>query len=198
MTINPRKKVTPAVFDSTDIPLMARVHGLDNTPVQQADLSALTFIAYIKGAVPGSPTSLTIANVIFDTLRVPSDDLAWTEDGRGGTDLIIHASDSTKVRPASGGVVAGDVGLPIQITAGTGFTVGVYRVNAQDGTYWTLSSVAGTVGSTGGTYRLGGYNFKHELPASSIPAEGVYYVDYEATASGKKVAWGFEVNVIGR
>lgn len=75
---------------------------------------------------------------------------------KSGTDLAIHASDSTKVQPIAAGVTAADIGNLIQITAGTGFTVGFYEITAQDGTYWTLDRSAGTVGSTGGTYAMGG------------------------------------------
>jgi len=75
---------------------------------------------------------------------------------KSGADLAIHASDSTKVQPVVAGVAAVDIGNFVKITAGTGFTTGVYRITAQDGTYWTLDRSAGTVGSTGGTYAMGG------------------------------------------
>jgi hypothetical protein len=124
MTISGRKKVTPSVFDTTDIPLMARVNGLTNIPLVQATVSALTVNVYAKGATPGTPTSLTpISTYVYNTLQTA--DAAWTEDATG-------------------------------------------------------------------------YNIKYELPSASIPAEGIYYVDLEATSSGKKIVWGFEVNVVGR
>lgn len=75
---------------------------------------------------------------------------------KSGTDLAIHASINTKVQPVAAGVAAADVGNLIKITAGTGFTTGVYEITAQDGTYWTLDRAAGTTGSTGGTYKMGG------------------------------------------
>lgn len=75
---------------------------------------------------------------------------------KSGTDLAIHASINTKVQPVAAGVAAADVGNLIKITAGTGFTTGVYEIVSQDGTYWTLDRSAGTVGSTGGTYKMGG------------------------------------------
>lgn len=75
---------------------------------------------------------------------------------KSGTDLVIHASDNTKVLPTSAGVSANDVGNTIQITAGSGFTARFYEIISQDGTYWTLDQAAGTIGSTGGTYAMGG------------------------------------------
>lgn len=75
---------------------------------------------------------------------------------KGSTDLAIHASDNTKVQPVAAGVAAADIGNIVQITAGSGFTTGFYEITAQDGTYWTLDRAAGTVGSTGGTYAMGG------------------------------------------
>lgn len=75
---------------------------------------------------------------------------------KSGTDLAIHASDTTKIQPVAAGVSANDVGNTVQITAGSGFTTGTYEITAQDGTYWTVDRSAGTASSSGGTYAMGG------------------------------------------
>lgn len=79
-----------------------------------------------------------------------------TSAQKSNTDLAIHASDNTKVQPVAAGVAAADIGNIVNITAGSGFTTGRYEITAQDGTYWTLDRAAGTTGSTGGTYKMGG------------------------------------------
>lgn len=75
---------------------------------------------------------------------------------KSGSDLVIHASTNTKAHPVAAGVAPQDVGNVIQIASGTGFTVGFYEITAQDGTDWTLDRAVGTVGSTGGVYKMGG------------------------------------------
>lgn len=75
---------------------------------------------------------------------------------KSGTDLAIHATDNTKVQPVAAGVAAADVGNLVKLPGGGGFTAGTYEIRSQDGTYWTLDRGAGTIGSTGGTYKMGG------------------------------------------
>src|SRR3990167_5722561 len=75
---------------------------------------------------------------------------------KSGTDLAIHASDNTQIQPVAAGVAAADVGNVVCISAGTGFTAGLYEITAQDGTYWTVDRATGTTGSTVGTYAMGG------------------------------------------
>lgn len=103
-----------------------------------------------------------------------------------GTDLAIHASDNTKVRPVAAGVAAADVGNLIKIRAGSGFTVGYYEITAQDGTYWTLDRAAGTVGSTGGTYNMGGAAATLTVLTTVVPAGNIIWAkagSYAANAS---------------
>lgn len=92
----------------------------------------------------------------FDRSAAGTDYSQQDTSQKSGTDLAIHASDSTKVQPVAAGVAAADVGNLVKITAGTGFTTGTYLIIAQGGGYWTLDRSAGTIGSTGGTYKMGG------------------------------------------
>lgn len=71
------------------------------------------------------------------------------------TDLVIDGSLNTKVTSVSRPFVAGDVGLTLTITAGTGFTQGSYTVNSVSSGAATLSAAVGTLGSTGGSGVLG-------------------------------------------
>lgn len=64
--------------------------------------------------------------------------------------LTIDAADATKVTTATGGFDATDVGKTLNITGGTGFTVGTYTISSVAAGVATLSGAAGTVGSTGG------------------------------------------------
>lgn len=73
------------------------------------------------------------------------------------TDLEIHSTDSTKVKDVAGNLaVAASVDNYIYISSGTGFDVDWYHIVSQDGTWVTLDHSAGTAGSTGGSFRLGG------------------------------------------
>jgi len=93
---------------------------------------------------------------------------------KSGADLAIHASDSTKVEPVAAGVAAADVGNLVKMTAGTGFTTGWYEITAQDGTYWTLDRSAGTTGSTGGTYKMGGALSSIGILGKALEDHGVF------------------------
>lgn len=93
---------------------------------------------------------------------------------KSGADLVIHASNNTKVQPVAAGVAASDVGNLVKIAAGGGFTGGSvpYQIVSQDGTYWTLDRAAGTVGSTGGTYAMGGAFGSPGMLVAVISANG--------------------------
>lgn len=71
-----------------------------------------------------------------------------------GTDLAIDATLNTKVTSATHTFVTGDVGAPLTISGGTGFTTGTYFIQSVSSGAAILNSAAGTVGSTGGTYSL--------------------------------------------
>lgn len=73
-----------------------------------------------------------------------------------GTDLVIDAVTNTKVTSVGHSFVSSDVGNLIQISAGTGFTTGFFEVVSVSGGAATLDRSAGTLGSTGGTWALGG------------------------------------------
>lgn len=69
-------------------------------------------------------------------------------------DLVLVTT--TTVSSASHSFVAADVGNCIHITAGTGFTADWYVINSTSAGVATLDRAAGTMGSTGGTYFVGG------------------------------------------
>lgn len=73
-----------------------------------------------------------------------------------GTDLVIDATTNTDVTSAGYVFATADVGNVVNVTAGTGFTAGRYYIVSVSGVIATLDRAVGTVGSTGGTWRLGG------------------------------------------
>ncbi len=69
---------------------------------------------------------------------------------------MIDAGTATIVRSASHNFVATDVGNFIKITAGSGFTTGIFRIVSCAGNDATMDRNVGTLGSTGGTWKEGG------------------------------------------
>jgi len=80
---------------------------------------------------------------------------SFSIDEATDTDLAIDGTFATKVSSSGHPFVAGDVGKSISITAGTGFTVGIYTITAESGGLVTLDRAAGTTSSTGGTFVKG-------------------------------------------
>lgn len=72
------------------------------------------------------------------------------------TDLVIDGTTNTKVTSASHSFIASDVDNCLHIVSGTGFTAGWRRVVSVSGGTATLDASAGTLSSTGGTWREGG------------------------------------------
>jgi len=68
-----------------------------------------------------------------------------------GTNLAIDLTTNTKVTSATHNFVAADVGNTIQITAGVGYTTGVYEIISVASNAATLDRSPGAVGLTGGT-----------------------------------------------
>jgi hypothetical protein len=69
-------------------------------------------------------------------------------------DLVLDTT--TTVSSASHAFDNDDIGNCLHITAGTGFTVGFYEILSQAAGVATLDRAAGTMGSTGGTFFVGG------------------------------------------
>src|SRR3972149_5898075 len=94
----------------------------------------------------------------FDpSVAVPGTDYSQQAASQyNGTDLVIDGADNTKVTSATHNFVEADEGNCVRVSAGTGFTVGWYVITETSANAATLSSAVGTVGSTGGTYRVGG------------------------------------------
>jgi len=72
-----------------------------------------------------------------------------------GTNLTVTASNWI-VTPDGHTPVAADVGNVVQVTAGTGWTVGFYEIKSQDGTNWTLDRSPAAALTAGGTWAMGG------------------------------------------
>ena len=97
------------------------------------------------------------------------------------TDLVIDAVTNTDITSVGDAFAADDVGNLIQITAGTGFTVGYYQVVSVTVATARLDRAVGTVGSTGGTGHLGGAGiFEGGIFAISIPGNK-YWVKADGT-----------------
>src|SRR5262245_28758828 len=72
------------------------------------------------------------------------------------TDLVVDGSVNTKVTSASHNFVAADVDNIMHITAGTGWTVGFYRILSVASNAATLDRSPAAVSTTGGTFYVGG------------------------------------------
>jgi hypothetical protein len=72
------------------------------------------------------------------------------------TDLAIDALDTTKLTSAAHPFDSTSPGNVINISGGTGFTTGLYRVVSVSGSTATMDRSVGTASSTGGTGKLGG------------------------------------------
>lgn len=102
-------------------------------------------------ATPGSPTA--------GTPSTPAGQ-QWVQEAPGpyrqwkATDLVVDASDNTKVTSASRPFVSGDVGSFVTVTGGTGWTTGTYTILAVVGVIATLSSSPAAVSTTKGEWQL--------------------------------------------
>lgn len=72
------------------------------------------------------------------------------------TDLVIDASDNTKLTSAGHPFTSAHVGNTINITGGSGFTTGRAQVVSVAGVTATMNQAVGSTSSTGGTGNLGG------------------------------------------
>jgi hypothetical protein len=72
------------------------------------------------------------------------------------TDLVVDASLNTKVTSASHSFVSTDVGNTMNISAGAGWTTGVYYISSVASGAATLDRTPAATSTTGGTYAVGG------------------------------------------
>ena len=79
--------VDPKAFrvqEDTDVFLMSRVTGSDGAALQQADVSTITYSTFDlndPSTAVADGVSLTVANVIYDTLQTSDD--RWEADATG-------------------------------------------------------------------------------------------------------------------
>lgn len=97
------------------------------------------------------------------------------------TDLVIDGSDSTKVSSASIGFTSDHNGMGLRITAGTGFTASLREILSVSAGVAQLDASAGTVGSTGGTARVGGPLASPGNAMGLSVAGNTIFVRYQAT-----------------
>lgn len=72
------------------------------------------------------------------------------------TDLVIDGSNAAKVTSASHNFVTADEGNCLRVSAGTGFTTGLYYIVSTASNAATLDRNVGTTSSTGGSAKMGG------------------------------------------
>jgi hypothetical protein len=82
----------------------------------------------------------------------------WQSMAQGGcgayTNAAISGADPTKITSATYTFVQADMGGVVQITAGTGFLTGAYRIVGIPGGGAQLDRAVGTAGSTGGSFSV--------------------------------------------
>lgn len=80
---------TQAIWQTGGVRLMARVEtddGTDIRPVVQADLSAISYTVTPPAGIAGTPVSLTIADVVYDTLQTGD---VWTAGGGFNFNVVL-------------------------------------------------------------------------------------------------------------
>jgi hypothetical protein len=77
-----------------------------------------------------------------------------TNCGTNETDLAVDGSNDLKVSSGSYNFQSGDVGKWVVITAGTGFTVGAYRISSVSTNDAILASSPAATSTTGGHWHL--------------------------------------------
>jgi hypothetical protein len=97
------------------------------------------------------------------------------------TDLAIDAATNTNVTSAATPFTASHVGNTLNVTGGTGFTTGRYRVVSVASNIATLDRAVGTTSSTGGTGKLGGALASLNTLASSMVASNRAFIKATGT-----------------
>jgi hypothetical protein len=95
------------------------------------------------------------------------------------TDLVLVTT--TTATSATCPFSAASVGNLIHITAGTGFTPGFYNVQSVTVVTATLDRAAGTMGSTGGTFALGGAVQSPVTAAAAVTAGNTIWLKNDGT-----------------
>ncbi len=72
---------TTTIWEDSGAYLMSRILGSDGAAIQQADVSSIAYSVYDMDDTSSPSTgSLTVANVVYDTLQT---DARWTKDSTG-------------------------------------------------------------------------------------------------------------------
>ena len=74
---------TQTVWEGTSLKVMARVKDVDNVAITQASVSTVKYRVVADSTQIIALTTLTNADVIFNTLQTTADDAAWTLDEVG-------------------------------------------------------------------------------------------------------------------
>lgn len=122
------------------VKLMARVVGPRNTALTRSQVSAISWALYdarsntSRTAIDSG--SLTVADVIFDTLQTTADDAAWEEDATGYNFAYQFPADTFALSAAGSGRFRLEIrGTP---TTGEKFWIGVWDVTVVE----TLTDVS--------------------------------------------------------
>lgn len=119
------------------------------------------------------------------------------------TDLAIDAVDNTKVTSATIGFDATSPGNTLIVSAGAGFTTGTFEILSVAAGVATLDRAVGTIGSTGGTAKLGGAKSRLDDCDGVLVAGNTIYVEagtYTSTTTNTLTADGTataKIRVIG-
>jgi len=173
---------------------LASTNGTSSTP--SVTSASYTFVAgdvgnylYIKSGTSWKPGLYQIASVAGGaatlsgavgtaaTLSGGTWAVDYTQQNAAqfsGTDLVVDATTNTKVTSATHTFTPADVGNWIRITAGAGFTTGWYQINSVAGGAATLDSSPAAVGTTGGTWALGGAVLITDLPNAMVASNQAY------------------------
>lgn len=85
-----QKWIAHTAWEGTSLKVMARIVGKDNQVVTQSDVASVSYRVVESGDTEiASSASLTVSEVIFDSLQTPDDDPAWTKDSTGYNFMTI-------------------------------------------------------------------------------------------------------------
>lgn len=115
--------VSVLAWANSTLVLMSRAVGLDAALITQASIDSITYTVTKAGEVVAGPTSLTVADVVFDALQT---DARWDVDATG-YNFRFSISPSLILDEDEVYVIRADA-TP---ATGTAFCLGVWRVQTR-------------------------------------------------------------------
>ena len=124
----------------------------------------------------------------YDEDNVGGTVFEWIGTDTTGTNLQTTADASGKVVTPDGYTpVDRDVNTFIQVTAGTGWTTGFYRILSHDGTSWTLDESPAAPSTTGGSWELDKPDMFRLAGVRGAGFHGITFCSQLMTGSGPNV-----------